>query len=92
MKDTNEQFLELLVGMRPEQVLGLAKLWDIKILTENVDPETKTAIARPAEEIVGDIVDHYAGLGRVGRRICVRQLRKSLAHDAKESGTSGTTT
>lgn len=92
MKDTNEQFLDLLVGMRPEQVLGLAKLWDIKILTENVDPETKTAIARPAEEIVSDIVDHYTGLGRVGRRICVRQLRKSLAHDAKESGTDGATT
>lgn len=90
MKDINEQFLALLMGMRPEQVLGLAKLWDIKILTENVDPETKTAIARPAEEIVGDIVEHYAGLGRVGRRMCVRQLRKALARDAKEN-TNGTT-
>lgn len=92
MKDTNEQFLELLVGMRPEHVLGLAKLWDIKILTESIDPETKKAIARPAEEIVSDIVDHYAGLGRVGRRMCVRQLRKSLVYDVKESGTDGTTT
>lgn len=88
MKGTNEQFLALLIGARPEQILGLAKLWDIKILTENIDPETKKAVARPAEQILGDIIDHYATLDRIERRRLVRQLRKSLAQEDASDGTS----
>ena len=48
----------------------------VKILTEDIDPETKTAIPRPAQDIVMDILDTYEKLGRSKRRALVRAMRR----------------
>lgn len=70
----NESFAQLLTQLTPEEFVGLAKYFDIKILTTEVDPETKKAIARPAEDVLLDILTSYDRLNRSDRRKLVKQL------------------
>ena len=74
--NTNTEFINIVVSCTPTEFVGLAKFLGIKILTENIDPETKTAIPRPAEDIVMDILDIYEKLGRSRRRELVRAMRR----------------
>lgn len=74
--NTNTEFANIVVSCTPTEFVGLAKFLGVKILTENVDPETKTAIPRPAEEIMMDILDTYEKLGRSRRRELVRAMRR----------------
>ena len=55
--NVEEKIFYKIVKLRPESFLGLAKFFNIKILTEKVDKETKKAIPRSAEEITVDIKD-----------------------------------
>lgn len=70
----NESFAQLLTQLTPEEFIGLAKYFDIKILTTEVDPETKKAIARPAEDVLLDILTTYDMLNRGDKRKLVKQL------------------
>ena len=70
----NESFAQLLTQLTPEEFVGLAKYFDIKILTTELDPETKKAIARPAEDVLLDILTSYDRLNRSDRRKLVKQL------------------
>ena len=70
----NESFAQLLTQLTPEEFVGLAKYFDIKILTTEVDPETKKAIARPAEDVLLDILTSYDRLNRGDKRKLVKQL------------------
>ena len=70
----NESFAQLLTQLTPEEFVGLAKYFDIKILTTELDPETKKAIARPAEDVLLDILTSYDQLNRSDRRKLVKQL------------------
>ena len=70
----NESFAQLLTQLTPEEFVGLAKYFDIKILTTELDPETKKEIARPAEDVLLDILTSYDRLNRSDRRKLVKQL------------------
>lgn len=74
--NTNTEFANIVVSCTPTEFIGLAKFLGVKILTEDIDPETKTAIPRPAQDIVMDILDTYEKLGRSGRRALVRAMRR----------------
>lgn len=74
--NTNTEFANIVVSCTPTEFVGLAKFLGVKILTEDVDSETKTAIPRPAEDIMMDILDNYEKLGRSRRRELVRAMRR----------------
>lgn len=74
--NTNTEFANIVVSCTPTEFVGLAKFLGVKILTEDVDPETKTAIPRPAEDIMMDILENYEKLGRSRRRELVRAMRR----------------
>lgn len=74
--NTNTEFANIVVSCTPTEFVGLAKFLGVKILTEDVDPETKTAIPRPAEDIMIDILDIYEKLGRSRRRELVCAMRR----------------
>lgn len=76
--NTNQQFIDILISLKPEEFIGLAQFLHIKVLTEEVDPETKTAIPRKSEDILMDLLDRYDHMGRRNRRELVRTLRRSL--------------
>lgn len=74
--NTNTEFIKILTALSPKEFIGLAQFFNVKILTEQVDPETKAAIPRNAEEILLDILGQYDTLGRSRRRELVRTLRR----------------
>ena len=79
----NESFAQLLTQLTPEEFVGLAKYFDIKILTTEVDPETKKAIARPAEDVLLDILTSYDRLNRSDRRKLMKQLTALQRRNAR---------
>lgn len=79
----NESFAQLLTQLTPEEFVGLAKYFDIKILTTEVDPETKKAIARPAEDVLLDILTSYDRLNRGDKRKLVKQLNTLQRRNAR---------
>ena len=81
--NTNENFAKLLTQLKPEEFIGLAKYFDVKILTTEVDPETKKAIARPAEDVLLDILTSYDMLNRGDKRKLVKQLTTLQRRDAR---------
>lgn len=74
--NTNKEFAKILTTISPKEFIGLAQFFNVKILTEQVDPETKAAIPRNAEDILLDILERYDSLGRSKRRELVRTLRR----------------
>ena len=81
--NTNESFAQLLTQLTPEEFVGLAKYFDIKILTTEVDPQTKKAIARPAEDVLLDILTSYDRLNRSDKRKLVKQLTALQRRNAR---------
>ena len=79
----NESCAQLLTQLTPEEFVGLAKYFDIKILTTEVDPETKKAIARPAEDVLLDILTSYDRLNRSDKRKLVKQLTALQRRNAR---------
>lgn len=79
----NESFAQLLTQLTPEEFVGLAKYFDIKILTTELDPETKKAIARPAEDVLLDILTSYDRLNRSDKRKLVKQLTALQRRNAR---------
>ena len=79
----NESFAQLLTQLTPEEFVGLAKYFDIKILTTELDPETKKAIARPAEDVLLDILTSYDQLNRSDKRKLVKQLTALQRRNAR---------
>ena len=79
----NESFAQLLTQLTPEEFVRLAKYFDIKILTTEVDPETKKAIARPAEDVLLDILTSYDRLNRSDKRKLVKQLTALQRRNAR---------
>ena len=79
----NESFAQLLTQLTPEEFVGLAKYFDIKILTTELDPQTKKAIARPAEDVLLDILTSYDRLNRSDKRKLVKQLTALQRRNAR---------
>lgn len=76
---TGKEFLELMVKLKPDELCALAKFLDVRLLTDDVDPETKKAIPRDAYDIIDDCIDHYALLNRTDRRFLLNYLRLHCA-------------
>lgn len=76
--NVEEKIFYKIVKLRPESFLGLAKFFNIKILTETVDKETKKAIPRSAEEITVDIINEYSKLNRKQRRAIDKIIDKAI--------------
>lgn len=75
---TGEKFLELMVKLKPDELCALAKILGVRLLTDEVDPETKHAIARDAYDIIDDCIDHYAMLSRSDRRFILKELKRTV--------------
>lgn len=79
-----EEIAKMLLKLKPEQILGLARFLSVKTLTTEVDPETKKVIPRDGGDILADIVMAVADLPRNSRRWLLQYIRKEL----NKNGTS----
>lgn len=75
---TGEKFLQLIVQLQPDEFCALAKILGVRLLTDEVDPETKKAIPRDSYDIIDDCIDHYALLNRVDRRFILKYLKNNI--------------
>lgn len=71
-----KEFVECLLKMSPEELLGLAKWLGIKILSDQVDLDTHHAIPREGADIIDDLIVKYASYGRKDRRFLLRELQR----------------
>lgn len=71
-----EEFVQLLLGLEAVELCALCKVLGVRILTDEVDPETKKAIPRDAVEIIDECIEHYGALGRTDRRFLLKHLKK----------------
>ena len=71
-----EEFVKEMLKLKPDELCALSKFLGVRLLTDNVDPETKKAIPREGNEIIEDCIDHFAQLGRRDRRWLVKTLRQ----------------
>ena len=81
-----EEFIALMMGLEAEEICALAKFLGVRLLTDNVDPETKKAITRDGADIIDDIIDHFVQLDRTDRRFLIRYLKKQ--EKKKKHGTA----
>lgn len=73
-----EDFLLALTKLKADELCALAKFLSVRLLTDRVDPETKSAIPREATDIIDDIIVHYCSMSRVDRRWLLRYLQKTV--------------
>lgn len=85
---TGYEFLKLMIQLQPDELCALSKILGVRLLTNEVDPETKKAIPRDAADIIDDCIDHYALLSRMDRRFLLKHLKKEI----KERQIHGTST
>lgn len=73
-----EEFLMALTKLEADELCALSQFLSVRLLTDEVDPETKKAIPREAADIIDDIIVHYGTLDRSDRRWLLRYLRKTV--------------
>ena len=73
-----EEFIDIMTKMKPDQFVGLCKFFGVKVLTENVDPETKKAIPKPAEQLMLECAEAFESQNRFSRRHIMKQLNSSF--------------
>lgn len=71
-----EEFVKLMMGLEADELCALSKFLGVRLLTDEVDPETKKAIPRDGANIIEDCIDHFAQLGRNERRWLIKYLKK----------------
>lgn len=71
-----EDFVKLMMKMTPEQLCALSKILGVKLLTDQIDSDTKKAIPRDGADIIEDCIDEFARLGRKERRWLLKFLKK----------------
>lgn len=91
MKRVNDKFADILMAATPEEIVGIAKLLGVKVLSEEVDRETKKAIPLDGAEILLDILAKYEALGRRERRAFVYLLEYGQKKKKKGGPQDGTT-
>lgn len=72
-----EEFVKLMLKLEADELCALSKFLGVRLLTDDVDPETKKAIPREGADILEDCIDHFARLGRPERRWLIKYLKKS---------------
>ena len=70
-----EEFVQLMFKLEAEELCGLSKILGVRLLTDDVDPETKKAIPRDGSVIIEECIDHFASLNRADRRWILRYLK-----------------
>ena len=70
-----EEFVKLMMKLDADELCALSKILGVRLLTDNVDPETKKAIPREGADILEDCIDHFAQLGRPERRWLIKYLK-----------------
>lgn len=70
-----EEFVKLMMKLDADELCALSKILGVRLLTDNVDPETKKAIPREGADIIEDCIDHFARLGRPERRWLIKYLK-----------------
>lgn len=84
-KDRHEQdFLALLVKLKPEAVLGLTKVLSVKV--SDVDKETGEIHRHDADQIVADLVGAFRKLPHKGRKIILDAMRAEFKKEVKQDG------
>ena len=76
-----EEIAKMIIKLKPEQLLGLARFLSVKILETELDPETKQVVPRDAGDIMADIIVAIADLPRDSRRWLEKQMRKEIKHN-----------
>ena len=71
-----EEFIDLMLDLEAAELCALCKILDVRLLTDEVDPETKKAIPRDAVEIIDECIEHFAEMGRNDRRFLLKYLKK----------------
>lgn len=86
-KDKHEQdFLALLVKLKPEAIIGLTKLLSVKV--SDVDKETGEIHKHEADQIVSDLTCAFRKLPHKGRKIVLDAMRAESKKEVKEDGAS----
>ena len=73
-----EEFLHLLLKLNADELCALSKILGVRLLTDEIDPETKKAVPRDAYDIIDDCIVHYGTMGRADRRWLIKYLRKEV--------------
>lgn len=73
-----EEFVKLMMKLDADELCALSKILGVRLLTDEVDPETKKAIPRDGADIIEDCIDHFAALGRADRRWMIKYLKKRI--------------
>ena len=73
-----EEFVKLMMKLDADELCALSKILGVRLLTDEVDPETKKAVPRDGADILEDCIDHFAALGRTDRRWLIKYLKKRI--------------
>jgi len=73
-----EDFVNALFKLNGDELCALSKFLGVRLLTDDVDPETHKAIPREGADIIDDIIVHYSELGRMDRRWLLKYLQKTI--------------
>ena len=74
-----EEFLTALTKLKADELCALSQFLNVRLLTDEVDPETKKAIPREGTDIIDDIIVHYCALDRSDRRWLLKYLQKTTS-------------
>ena len=86
-KDKHEQeFLALLVKLKPESIIGLTKVLSVKV--SDVDKETGEIHKHDADQIVADLTCAFRKLPHKGRKLILDTMRADAKKEMKEDGAS----
>lgn len=81
-KDLKE-FWRLAVELRPEQILGLATFYGVKL--SEVAPDKTSANARDGEDIALDCARAFAESNRADRRFILKIMRQEVKENGKSN-------
>lgn len=87
-----KEFVTLMMKLRPDEFCALCKVLDVRLLTDEVDPETKKAVPRESDQIIDDCITHFVTLNHRDRRFLVQSMRRAVKHNKKRDQKHGTST
>ena len=72
-----EDFIMYLSKLKGDELCALSRFLSVHLLTDEVDPETKTAIPRSGADIIDDLILRYGEMSRTDRRWLIKYLKKT---------------
>lgn len=70
-------FIIYLSKLKGDELCALSRFLSVRLLTNDVDPETKTAIPRSGADIVDDLILRYGEMSHADRRWLLKYLKKT---------------